>query len=140
MKEQTEQKTVSWDALNDVYVTIANGIIKIGISAVETANILKQKGISEDEEIVIHFNQLNEDITTINSELKTLHELHSDKTGTCTEQDISNCISIYLGYQNIESNIHVLLLPVLANLTERILQLCPEEMGNLNNLEMSPII
>lgn len=138
MKEQTEQKSVSWDALKDVYVTIANGIIKIGISAVETANILKQKGISEDEEIVTSFNQLNEDISSINEDLKSLYDLHSEKTGTCTEGDISHCISIYLGYQNIESNIHVLLLPILANLTDRILLLCPEEMGNLNSLELSP--
>lgn len=137
MKEQTEQKTVSWDALNDVYVTIANGIIKIGVSAVNTANILKQKGISEDEEIVMYFNQLNDDILGINLELKTLNDLHADKTGTCTEEDITSCIGIYLGYQNIESSIHVLLLPILSNLTERILFLCPEEMGNLNNLDLS---
>jgi len=119
--QETETKQ-SWDDLEGIYKSCSEALVVANNSVVE---LFKIPGVIDNienrQETKVALLGLSKDIKFFSEELKTIHNVHADKTGLIKdESELGQCLEIFEKYHSFQTTYQSVIIPTVITLSEEV--------------------
>ena len=109
----------SWSEVDDIYNSIAEGIITVANEVNGAISLLTKYGYENNKEMIVTTNGLNRDLLQFTDELKQIKSRHSDKTGTIdSENEYALSCSVFSDYHILSDRFRAIIFSPMLTITE----------------------
>lgn len=117
---EDEQEASKWEDLDQIFVTQAEGIIRIAEAINDVSTYPEFKEYMEDKpEAYITLKGFTKDINTLTTDLAGIKALHNNRSGPIkSEQDLVDSLNIFDNYVNFQNRFGTCVEPVINILTD----------------------
>jgi hypothetical protein len=122
-KESAEEQLKNnncWDELNGIYTSMLGLLAKHASLSQLASDKELIAAIDDKSTLVTNLKILANDLRTLNSELKQIHDQHGDKTGGSTDPDVVfTTINIFEQYNLFMERHQAVVMPIVYHITEQ---------------------
>lgn len=114
----TEEDKQTWEDIEEIYQTSAEGLVSIGKNVDEVVSSVEIPTTEEDtRKLTVLIKGLNRDLVSFANEMVEIHKLHENKKGPIIEDDFIESIDVYEKYVDLNVRISSIMGPTLVNIT-----------------------
>ena len=117
----TAATTQNWDEIEQIYHSIAKGIVDIATEVNDSIKVINAMGITENKELEIAIRGLSGDIEALTKDMVAIHGRHEGFTGPVKDGDeLVICLGVFNDYTILNDRFRAVVFPTVLTVTEHL--------------------